>query len=549
MNNRKRVLGWSTGRGGSACITSAAIAIVIGIVIMVPAPGRTVFADDGFHVVCPSAIEEGETDRMEVRRSGHRVAAATIFTYQGDFTADGSDFVSYNGEYMRNDSGNRALTVPVITNEDTVPEHDETFSIGFWQHGVWHGCVVTITDDDAPAITDLEITSTPASGDTYRAGESIDVTLTLDREVEVSGTPLMSLYVGEDGAPSWRGAQYHSGSGSSYLVFRYNVKAADRDTDGITVSAAEADGEGNVLYGFAGNGEVNARGTDVPIGYTHPAINDAPSHKVDGRPYVRDASITSAPPHGWDAYRANQIVELTMRFDTDVMVEGPVNVGLYVGYDHENWRDAWRPAWYASGSGTDTLVFTYTVRPGDMDAKGIRIARGDSGSGFGGGGTIKAQGTSVEQDRMYAGTWHLSDHKIDTTPPVISAINFASRPENRAAYAAGETVSVRVDCSESVTFQGNPLLVLELGESPRQAAFWPESGQIQRAMERIFTDSITFHCRVQDGDADTDGIGIGANSLRLNGGSIRDSAGNAAGLSHSAVAADSNQRVDTSGGG
>ncbi len=48
------------------------------------------------------------------------------------------------------------------------------------------------------------------------------------------------------------------------------------------------------------------------------------------------------------------------------------------------------------------------------------------------------------------------------------------------------------------------------------------------------------------GDVDTDGIGIGANGLKLNGGGIYDIAGNSAGLSHDTVAADSGQKVDAS---
>ena len=67
--------------------------------------------------------------------------------------------------------------------------------------------------------------------------------------------------------------------------------------------------------------------------------------------------------------------------------------------------------------------------------------------------------------------------------------------------------------------------------------------------ERAFSNLLVFDYTVQEGDTDTDGIGIGANSLKLNGGGIYDSAGNAAGLSHDAVAADSRQKVDGSAGG
>ena len=81
----------------------------------------------------------------------------------------------------------------MITKEDSQPEHDETFSTGFFDDNVWHPCVITSADDDAPEVTSVELTSVPVDGDTYRDNESIDVTVTLDQEVEVEGTPLLSL--------------------------------------------------------------------------------------------------------------------------------------------------------------------------------------------------------------------------------------------------------------------------------------------------------------------------------------------------------------------
>ena len=48
------------------------------------------------------------------------------------------------------------------------------------------------------------------------------------------------------------------------------------------------------------------------------------------------------------------------------------------------------------------------------------------------------------------------------------------------------------------------------------------------------------------GDDDSDGTGVDANVLKLNGGGVHDSAGNAADLSHGTVPADTDQKVDTS---
>ena len=158
------------------------------------------------------------------------------------------------------------------------------------------------------------------------------------------------------------------------------------------------------------------------------------------RPYVQSVKIISSPPDGWDAYRANQTIEVSMTFDTDVVVEGDVSVDLYLGLEDYNWDEAERKAAYIRGSGTDTLVFGYTVRPGDMDPRGVGIIMGvdfdRNKGGFGGSGTIKDKGTDVERNPWYLGTGHQPDHKVYTESPAISSLSIISRPANGDAYDA-----------------------------------------------------------------------------------------------------------------
>ena len=55
---------------------------------------------------------------------------------------------------------------------------------------------------------------------------------------------------------------------------------------------------------------------------------------------------------------------------------------------------------------------------------------------------------------------------------------------------------------------------------------------------------MVFAYEVADGDEDTNGVSVRANQLRLNGGTIKDEAENAAELAHEAVAADTGHQVD-----
>jgi|GEM_PF-2537880 len=78
--------------------------------------------------------------------------------------------------------------------------------------------------------------SVPANA-TYSVGQNLDFTVNFDEAVAVDttgGTPYIALSLNTGGAVQ---TTYLSGSGSTALVFRYMVKAADHDPDGIGVGA------------------------------------------------------------------------------------------------------------------------------------------------------------------------------------------------------------------------------------------------------------------------------------------------------------------------
>lgn len=510
------------------CIASViALLAAVAIPLLVPRPA---YADhNSIYAVCPDPIPEGNSARMGIRRSGYKVLFAFVFTDSSYHTADSDDFTEYHGDKFEQSEGN-TLWIPIDTTEDTQPERDETFAIGFWDGGIWHGCVVTIEDDDMPKIISVDLASDPMDGWAYRARDTIDVAVTLDANVEVEGTPLLAPFLSENGTRTWRGASYHRGSGTRELVFRYRVQPQDLGTDGVSVGAAATGDDRTPAYGFVG--AINAKGTDAPIDYTHPGIERNWRQRVDGRPYVQNIRTISSPEAGGQTYRANEIIEQAFTFNTRVVVEGDASVTLYLGYDGHNEEGTDRQAAYVRGSGT--LVFRYTVRPGDMDPRGIMVALGTETTGFGGSGTIKAEGTEVERNPWYRGTGNQREHKVDTAPPVASSLTFTSVPANGEAYAAGETISVEVAFSERVTAGGTPYLGLDIGGTTRRAALAADQGP---------SDRLVFKYEVQSVDTDNDGISIDANSLRYNDGDIHDDAGNTANISHAGIPADPTQRV------
>lgn len=536
---------------GCTWLLKRRILIPIALAFLIALPAMTAFSPlfvrpahadhDGLWVDCPGPIPEGNTATMRYGYTGRKLEWVYAFSYIVNHAnaANESDFAPFDGAKFKSKSGSTQVYVPVETNEDTFPEPNEVFAVGHWDAEQFHGCLITIVDDDMPEIARVEITSKPVTGLFYRYGESIDVTITLTQEVEVAGTPQIALFVGGGEAATWRGAGYHSGSGSNRLTFRYRVQAGDIDHDGLSIGAGATNEDRTPAYGFSGN--IYAKGTKAPIDYAHDGIKNSSKHLIDGRPYVKSNAVISAIPDGWQAYRANQIIELAFHFNTAVVVEGNVTATMLLGLQDNNWEEARREAQYLHGSGSEDLVFGYTVQPGDVDRRGIGIAAGHGDFGFNGSGSIKAKGTNVAVYPHYLGKDHYEEHRVDAVVPTLTSLVIESRPSNGQAYVVGETIRVAAAFSEKVTITGEPTLSLDIGGATRLATIAPDAPRSTSADNRRFSDRIVFQYQVAEGDADSDGIGIDANSLKLNGGGVYDWAGNAAGISHTAIAASSNQ--------
>ena len=518
-----------TGTARAALI--GALALLVAAATLAFGPSTALADHDGTYVVCPDPVSEGNSTRMGIRRSGYKVLWAIATTDHVNYTADADDFTEYHGVKFEQSQGN-TLWIPIETSEDSEPEHDETFAVGFMGDGIFHHCVITIADDDSPTITGVSVISAPVDRWAYRAGEAIDVVVMLDQKVDVEGTPLLSMFFGSGDDSVWRGARYRQGSGTRELVFRYVVQTEDLDRDGLSVAIASTTEDRTPAQGFIGS--IYAAGTDVPIKYDHSGVEPHWRQRVDGRPYVQSNRIISTPEAAGGAYRANEVIEVAFTFDTPVVVQGDACATLYVGYDGHHSEGTAREAAYRRGSGTDTLVFGYRVQPGDTDPRGIMVALGTDSTGFCGSGTIRAEGTGIDRNPWYLGKGPDPGHKVDTTPPAVTVAAITSTPVDGEAYTAGETITVEVDFSEDVAVSGTPYLELDIGDTARRAA----ADTTGKASSRLV---LTYE--VQQGDTDTDGVGIDANSLRLDGGSIYDAAGNTADLAHPAIAADTGQRV------
>ena len=123
-----------------------------------------------------------------------------------------------------------------------------------------------------PTVTDVAVTSTPASGTTYYlAGEVIEFTVTFSAPVTVTGTPKFAFRLGA----ATRQAAYASGSDSAALVFARTVQAGEVDRNGISWNAIALALDG---------GTITQTGATTAARLTHAAQASLEGHRVDAAP-------------------------------------------------------------------------------------------------------------------------------------------------------------------------------------------------------------------------------------------------------------------------
>lgn len=351
-----------------------------------------------------------------------------------------------------------------------------------------------LVDAVTPTVSSV---AAPSSG-TYKTGDTLDFAVTFDETVTVTGAPRLTLTLDTGGMVD---AAYVSGSGSSELVFRYTVQAGDADANGVALGAAIGLNGGTLKDG-AGN---DATLTLNSVGSTAGVLVDAVA------PTVTSATVPTA-----NAYKTGDALEFTVNFSEAVTVIGTPQLALTVG-------SATRQADYVSGSGSSALVFRYTAQSGDLDNDGVAVGS----LGLNGGALKDGAGNNAVLTLNSVGS--TAGVLVDATSPTVGSVLV---PAN-AAYKAGATLEFTVNFGEAVTVTGTPQLALTVGASVRQADYVSGSG----------TSALVFRYTVQAGETDTDGVAVGA--LGLNGGTLKDGAGNDATLALNSVGSTAGVRIDT----
>ena len=342
-----------------------------------------------------------------------------------------------------------------------------------------YACALVIKGSELQSsnfVQDVEFTSSPAQAPMYVTGEVIEVTATLNQTVTFDGPPpVLLLQIGDNEREMTYVAS--ASTGSSW-VFRYTVTADDRDDDGMSFDRY-------ALRGYADADLSNNR-----------VINE-PDHRVNAVSQIVSRRVSSKPiAPNW--YGPGEKIQFTLEFSLPVTVVGDpqlqFNVTTSVSDDEF--------ASYESGSGSDTLVFSYTVLTADDDSDGIwwnadslRLDSDDSITGT-------VNGLDANLDHTERGK--LENHRIDQNPRAVSQ-EITSDPVGGTSsdtYGVGDMITFGVVFNQPVTVNGAPRLRVSI-TGDKYATYASGSG----------TDTLTFSYTVLAADSDTDGIYLYGNPL------------------------------------
>jgi hypothetical protein len=264
---------------------------------------------------------------------------------------------------------------------------------------------------------------------------------------------------------------------------------------GATASSGEEEifPGGTMTYEPPGHEGIDTFMIEVDDGYATALISVAVT-------IVEKATVSSVvlPPDG--TYKAGDPLEFTVKFNLPVTVDGTPQLSLTVGN---------KPAAadYVSGTNTRELLFRYIAEEGDLDEDGISVDALHLNEG-----SIKTR--SVDADLTLHGIGETSQVKVDAVAPFVKGVT-SSKADG--AYKAGTVIPIEVTFSEPVVVTGTPRLTLETGNNDRTTDFTSADGA-----------TLVFEYTVQAGDASDDLDYASAGALSLNGGTIKDAAGNPA---------------------
>ena len=294
------------------------------------------------------------------------------------------------------------------------------------------------------------------------------------------------------------------------------ITGASSGTGPYTITSRSAAAMQTALRALVFNPTDNRTGTSETTTFTV-VVNDGTDTDSDNATTVISnavaptiTSVSSSTANG--TYKTGDNIVITTTFSEVVSVIGTPTITLETGTIDRTVN------YNGTGSGSNTLQFTYTVQSGDTSADLDYVATNSLTAGT----SIRDSGNKDATLTLPSpgAANSLGANKaivIDGTSPTVTSVSATTA---NGTYKIGDNVIVTVTFSETVSVTGTPTITLETGTTDRTINYnGTGSG----------TNTLQFNYTVQSGDVTADLDYVATNSLNA-GTSIKDAAGNDATL-------------------
>ena len=375
----------------------------------------------------------------------------------------------------------------------------------------------------APGVTAVSV-GTQTDG-RWEAGDTVEAVLTFAEPVAVEGAPTVAVTFGD----VERRAAYARGSGGERLTFAYTLAEGEvwQGAPGLAGDSLRLDG-----------GSIASAGGGLAAALAHPEVEGAAE-----TPPPSVAAVAVISDAGSDAtYGLGERIRLRVSFTGAVTVTGTPEIAIDM--DPAAWGT--KRAVYERGTGSPTLTFVHEVVEPNISTQGIAVLANTLDAN---GGAIVSTATGADALLGHAGLAHDAGHKVDwrlapavssSGSPAVTAVAVVSDAGSDNTYLLGDVIRVRLTFGEAVKVTGTPTLAIDM-----DPAEWGTKSAAYEGATGTAVLSLTFAHEVVEPNLSRPGIAVLANTLTLNGGTIRSAAsGAAAALGHAGLGHDVAHKVD-----
>nr|WP_237705685.1 Ig-like domain-containing protein [Pseudomonas mendocina] len=497
---------------------------------------------DAIHIVSHGLPGQVTLGSLALDKAGLDARAADLAQIEQSLDVDG-DILFYGCDVGSGAAGQAFVDqIAQLTGADVAASNDPTGSVS--QGGDW---TLEVTSGSIEAVTPFSASAQQAFSGRLFAGtlnfsgpDAVIGTTVTDGDANSTDIPgvVIEIYSANSG---------NTNSNSPWEYYSDLFNNGTPDAEGIV----DASGDGTPIVIIRSQDGTDFSFTGIKIlDYlgAHPQITFEAFR--DGISLGSVTLTTDTSDYISDFTQSNGLTASIFQNVDEIRISDPASGdgNLYVGIDNIGFADVPRPALVSATFSdnnlkigeTSTVTFTFNMAVTGFTTTDLTVPNGNiSGLSSSDGGltwtglftpnasvtdpanviTVNLAGVNAVSGGLAGtGTADSSNYAIDTLAPSVTSVTSSTA---NGTYKTGDVISVQVNFGETVTVAGTPQLTLETGSTDRVVNYASGSG----------TNSLTFTYTVQAGDSAADLDYISTNALGLNGGTIRDAAGNDAILS------------------